>query len=102
MPVYCGGVEIDVLQGDVTEHGRPFYKDGVLIRQNTRDAGELTNSNGEIFKLSDIFKWDGSEKINFGHLNLAGNQGTHYIVLYSFNSVTYEVKFLEVKCPGNK
>lgn len=93
---------IDILQGDVTEHGRPFYKEGVLIRQNTRDAGELTNLNGEVFKLSDIFKWDGGQVVNYGHLNLVGNLGTHYIVSYSYNSETYEVKLLEVKCPGNK
>jgi hypothetical protein len=102
LPVICGGAEIDVLQGDVVEHVRPFYRGGVLIRQNTRTEGELTNSEGEIFKLCDIFKWDGGEEVNFGHLNLVGNQGTHYIVLYSFNSVTYEVKFLEVKYSGCK
>jgi len=102
LPVICGGVEIDILQGEVVEHIRPFYKEGVLIRQNTRTSGELTNIGGEIFKLNDIFKWDGSKTINYGHLNLVGNKGTHYIILYSFNSETWEVKFLEVKCPGSK
>lgn len=101
LPVICGGEEINHLVGSLTGFGRTFFRGGIMTRQNSWYEWELIGNGGEIFKGKDIWKWDVREVINYGHINLLGNKGTHYIASYSYNGDTGEAIFFDIKCPGS-
>ncbi len=101
IPVVCGGEEINHLTGNVTGFSRVFFKGDTWIWQNSWYEWDLTGNDGETFKGKDIWKWVWSDGIGYGHANLIGNKGTHYIVSYSMDS-SWVIVFLDIKCPGSK
>jgi hypothetical protein len=77
-PVFCGGVNVNFLEGNLTFHYVFHNQSMVLIIH-----GEVKSTrDGEVFKLCDIEKSGYSpipDNVTW-HVNLKGNEGTHYIL----------------------
>lgn len=101
--IYCGGVKIDTLFGTVTSHAIVHYKNGIYIRQNEQFTGVLTSKQtGELFKVKEIFKFDGGTGTGGGHINLRGNEGSHYILKYIYDPADANpITFTDAKCFEN-
>jgi hypothetical protein len=104
LEIYCGGVKIDELIGTVYSHVVWHYKNGVYIGQNEQFSGVLTSQKtGELFKVKDIFKFEGSTWTGGGHINLIGNKRSHYILKYKYNPAdeVNPITFTDAKCFEN-
>ena len=101
VPVICGGTEINHLVGTMVGFGRVLFKGGSMIFQNSWFKYELIGEGGEKFKGQDSWKWNWGLFMGYGHINLIGDLGSHYILKYTY---THEngFEFLEIKCPGSK
>jgi hypothetical protein len=77
-PVYCGGVDVNFLEGYLTFH-YVFHNQSMhlVIHGEVKSARD-----GEVFKLCDIEKSGYSpipDNVTW-HVNLKGNEGNHYIL----------------------
>jgi hypothetical protein len=89
-PVLCNGIQTDLLEGEITFHYQMHFKNGVMIFAHARGIGEVVSKKtGEKFIImeKDPKYKDG---LDFGlvHLNLRGDNGTHYIFIYRLDYYT--------------
>jgi hypothetical protein len=110
IPVFnCDGEYIDWLTGTVTMHAVIKNQKDVWCNVRTHYDGVLTSENtDEVFTIKEVWKLDQlyPETIDwygFGHYNLKGNKGTHYILNYKWAEPFDLESFtlISVKCPGN-
>ena len=101
IPVYCNNEVVDRLIGPVKMYNVLHYNNGVFLWVNQQYDGEVTSSKPpyEVFTVKDICKYDMTSYIGFGHCNLIGNNGTHYILTYMYNIVTDKFTFDKCVCP---
>jgi|WetSurSiteA1Bulk_404760.scaffolds.fasta_scaffold57373_2 hypothetical protein len=113
-PVYCTdengiAVLVDNLTGGIeTEHHIGHYEKGVWVWCNTQYFGVINGSNGEVFRINEIWKTDITDaEANIGtvtgHIDLNGNKGSHYImrVILDWNTFSI-VEVVNAVCPGSK
>jgi hypothetical protein len=100
IPVICGGTEINHLVGSMVGFGRVFFKEGSPIFQNSWYKWEIVGNGGEKFKGQDTWKWNWEQFMGYGHINLIGDLGTHYILKYTWGDNGMEI--LEITCTGRK
>lgn len=100
IPVKCDNNVIDWLAGKVTVHQINHYLSGELIWVKQHFEGEVIGAlTDEVFKVKDISKCDNiSLNIGIGHVNLVGNKGSHYRLLYTYNGNTNEIIFITAIC----
>jgi hypothetical protein len=96
------GEVVDYLSGAITYHHIVHFKNGVPVWEHYQYFGEVISANDqEVFAFRDIFKWDYSTGTGFGHINLRGNNGSHYILNYKFDP-SIGLIFISANWPGNK
>ena len=82
-PIYCNGVWIDDLRGDLTTHSVAFFVGEVVVKTIEQFEGEYTSDkNGEKFKIISCPERDYYYTplwYNIWHFNLLGTSGTRYI-----------------------
>jgi len=99
IPVVCGSQEYDRCYGTVYLHWVSFYVDGVRVAENCWYRGEVTNPRtNEVFELKDNYKSDYSDMGGYGHWNLKGDQGHHYIIFYFYDWATGSYTFEKAVC----
>jgi hypothetical protein len=81
IPVYnSNGVQIDLIdQGTVYYHHIGHFINGVEVWGKCQGFGEAVGSKGEVFRVQEINKADLIIMTGTCHVNLIGNQGSHYI-----------------------
>lgn len=86
IPKECGSQEYDRCYGTVNLHVVYFYVNGVSVAENCWYRGEVTNPRTkEVFELKDIYKSVYLDEGGYGHWNLKGNLGNHYIIFYFYD-----------------
>ena len=99
IPVDCNTAEVDRLFGTVAVKGEMFFNEGVFMHENKIFIGELTSENtDEVFSVNDHWKWEFPNLFGTGHLNLKGNKGTHYILIYTIDFITLTTTFQKAVC----
>ena len=87
-PVYCDGVEIDLLEGgELRVHYVYRYKNGKFFKEVDQLKGEVTSKTGEVFKIRETDKTYFTDHWYVSwHYNLIGDQGNHYTgwITYSY------------------
>lgn len=105
IPVWnSAGEEVDLLRGSITFHMVTNYKNGELVWVKGQYFGEvISDKDNEVFAFRDIYKWDASERFGFGHINIRGNNGSHYILNYKYDAeVGSPLLFINAQWPGDK
>ncbi len=101
VPVYCDGEQIDLLTGSVMVHHVAHYQKGVWVWGHCQMFGEAVGSTGEVFSVKDFAR--DLQGIGTEHVNLKGDQGSHYIVSFTFDDATGgELMLVRAVCPGDK
>lgn len=101
IPAYCNGVQVDLLTGTASYHHIGHWHKGVWIWCHTQYSGEVKSElTDEVFKvkeidITDIIQADIFQGIVYSHVNLIGNNGTHYIMTLIFDWGTGEVLSVE-------
>jgi hypothetical protein len=102
IPLICDGLEVDRLKGVVEVFCRMHYEDGKIVWMIHNFNGILTSKLGEVFELSGVRKIDSVEKEYTFRANIKGDQGSHFILLYTVNLVPPTTFTIEKAiCPGN-
>jgi hypothetical protein len=105
-PVYCNGVQVDLLTGNVTFHMEVTYKNGVATSANQQVHGEVTSSYPpyEVFKLNELDHVGHLSTVTKFHNNFVGNMGSHYIgfFIWDFTNDPNMENIISTKavCPG--
>jgi hypothetical protein len=102
IPVYCDGEQVDLLTGSVIIHHIGHYQKGVWVWGRCQSFGEVVSSTGdppEVFSVKEI----ANDVLGTGtvHVNLQGDQGSHYIASFTFDA-TGELTLVRAVCPGNE
>jgi hypothetical protein len=99
IPVVCGEALVDRIVGIASSHLISFYVDGIKVGEKEKFSGQVTNSRtGEIFEIKDIYISDFEDMGGNGHWNLNGDQGSHYIIFYSYDWGSDSFTFLKANC----
>lgn len=101
-PVYCDGIEVDVLTGIIKANIVAHYEKGDLKWYMFKWEGEvMSDKNQEIFVVHE------SDKVSIPipgtytyHLNLVGNMGSHYINSGTLNMADWTITINKSVCPG--
>ena len=115
VPVYnSNGVKVDILgQGTVFFHHVSHFVNWVEIWGKCKgfgeaisvgfedDYGNIIVGTGEVFRVQEIDKCDLTEMLGVCHVNLIGNQGSHYIETFLIDPVTGELIFVSAISVGN-
>ena len=99
IPVKCNNAEVDRLVGKVTMHVVLQYKLGDLLGDVAWYNGEVTSAKtGEVFSVKDHYKYVSPNLYGSGHCNLMGNEGSHYILFYTYDFTTDTFTFEKAVC----
>ena len=99
VPVVCGEATFDRLVGIASSHIIRFYVNGVNVGEKEKYTGQVTNfRTQEIFEIKDIYKSDFEDLGGYGHWNLKGDQGHHYIIFYFYDWATGSYTFEKAVC----
>jgi hypothetical protein len=100
VPVNCNDAVVDRLSGPVKMYNVYHYKNGVLLWIKQQYDGEVTSQKtNEVFTVKDIAKYDMVPLIGYGHCNLKGSNGTHYILTYIWDGDNDTFQFVKAVCP---
>lgn len=99
-PLYCEGVESDILEGSMDIHCVMHFENGVIVRMIMRYAGSLTSQKtGEVFEMKKIDKSDLPQAgIITLHSKIKGDKGTHIITSAIINTETWKVTIFKTIC----
>ena len=106
-PVYCNGLEVDYLFGEVNARSISVFKNGILVKSMWHSYGNVTSdATGEVFTLLENSKTNIMTLISTWHFTLKGNEGTHYLGSMTWDQIN-DPNFLDItvnraSCPGNK
>ena len=102
IPIYNStGTQIDLLeQGTVYFHHIGHFINGNFVWGKCQGFGEAESSTGEVFRVQEIDKCDLTESTGICHVNLIGNQGSHYIETFIINPFTGELTFVSAISVG--
>jgi hypothetical protein len=98
IPIYCDGILVDILKGNVTSFCRMHYEDGKIVWMIHNFNGIFTSNSDEVFEFIGVRKIDSVKEYTL-HANIKGDQGSHYIILYEVNSGGLSID--KAICPGN-
>ena len=102
MPAYCGGTHVDDLVGSVSVQGIFIpNKDGTFKANFVMKGEGKSVTTGEVFKIHEIDKFISVEEGYYSHINLIGENGTHYVVILISDSSGGIIGFEKAVCPGN-
>ncbi len=100
VPVYCEGEQVDFLAGSVILHHIGHYHEGAWVWGHCQIFSEVVSSTGEVFSVNEIDK--DVQGTGTAHLNLQGDQGSRYILFFTFDDATGgELTLVRAVCPGN-
>ena len=89
IPLVCDGVEIDHLNGTLDIFCRMHYENGIIVWMIHNFNGFLTsNKTGEEFEIRGTRKIDNVDKDYTFRANIEGDQGSHYILFGSSNTLS--------------
>lgn len=106
IPVYCDGVQVDLLNSPLDWHHIGHYHKGVWLWCYVQLSGEAvsTSGSGEIFTVKLIGKQDNNIQLNgdwlyvsYLHVNLQGSMGHHYIATFIMD-YTGAVEVIKAVC----
>ena len=105
--VYCGDVQIDVLECVAPFQNVCHYDKGLLVSCISRNFGEATSmTTGEHFRVKDIDRisiTDSQNQAGFviDHVNLMGDKGSHYIASCTYEFPSWKIISVNrANCPG--
>lgn len=85
-PVFCDGIWIDRVEGELTIHVVDHYKNGKWVWQNLQINCEATGMlSGETFKFHMTEKYSRATRISDWRYNMIGDMGSHYIGSLTYN-----------------
>jgi hypothetical protein len=88
IPVLCGDQDMNFLVGDCKVHWVDHWKMGNWLSFTAVIHGEVTGKDGEVFKINEVFKTTDVTKspwIMTWHSNLIGNNGSHYLMYFTWD-----------------
>jgi hypothetical protein len=106
IPVFCDGVQVDLLDSPLDWHHIGHYHKGVWLWCYVQLSGQAvsTSGSGEIFKVMLIGKQDNNIQSNgewlfvsYLHVNLKGNMGHNYIATFIMD-YTGGVELIKAVC----
>jgi hypothetical protein len=102
-PVFCNGVQVDVLEGKLTSQVVIHAEKGQYKWYMLHWHGELISSlNQEVFQIHESDKIDIPKLGDWSyHFNLVGNKGSHYINSGTLNTDTWNVVVNKSVCLAN-
>ena len=101
-PVYCDGVLVDELWGNIKVQYLTHVENNSLKWEILIWKGELTGWYGEVFQIHEADKIGIPDAgIYTYHFNLVGNMGSHYINSGTYDWKTGIVTIDKAVCPGN-
>lgn len=107
LSVFCNGVQVDDLICTTPFHYVNHYQKGTLVWLISKNFGNATSlRTGEVFKLKDTDRINITDDRNLQgiaieHVNLIGNEGSHYIATLIYAWPTWEIKsVVKATCPG--
>jgi hypothetical protein len=100
IPVNCNDAVVDRLVGLIKMYNVLHFKNGVEFWVKQQYDGEVTSQiTNEVFTVKDIAKYTLVPLIGYGHCNLNGNNGSHYILTYIWDGATDTFQFVKAVCP---
>lgn len=109
LPVYCDGELVDELWCSPVSHGIMHFENGIPMWLTAMNMGEAVSLwTDENFKIKDLDKITftdegGTSGTVFCHVNLIGDQGSHYIGTYEYDYPSWTVtSVIRAVCPCKK
>jgi hypothetical protein len=105
--VYCDGLQVDEMMVTTPFQNVNHYQKGIWVWCNSWNIGEVTSlMTGEVFRLKDIDRITITDDQNLkgfvvDHVNLFGNNGSHYVASCIYNFPSWEIiSIVKASCPG--
>jgi len=103
IPVSCNGIQVDMITDFLCDwHVVSHYQKGIYVFCRVQCFGDAYSESGEHFDVKEIVKQDYIGSKGTVHLNLRGDEGSHYIVTIGYDWSSGNMVFTPIRgvCAG--
>jgi hypothetical protein len=99
IPVYSNSEKVDLLTGMVANQYYGYYEKRSYQNCKVQKFGEAVSEfTGEVFRVQKVNIQDRIQRIGTFHVNLFGNEGSHYIGTFTYDN-SGELTYIRVYLP---